>query len=45
MPRVVSMTEELVIVPRRPHAWTVGARQWHITRGGHTVEKLLQGGG
>ena len=45
VPHVVSMAEELVIVPRRPHARTVRPRQWHVTRGGHTIEKELQGGG
>ena len=35
--RVISMAEELLIVPRRSHAWMVRPRQWHVTRGGHTV--------
>ena len=45
VPHVVSMAEELVIVPRRPYARTVRPRQWHVTRGGHTIEKELQGEG
>ena len=42
MSRVVSMTEEPIIVPRRPHAWTVRPRQRHIARRGPAVEKKLQ---
>ena len=41
MPCVVSMAEESIIMPRRPHAWTVRPRQWHITKRGPTVEKKL----
>ena len=41
VPHVVSMIEEPIIVPRRPHAWTVRPRQWHISIGGPTVEKKL----
>ena len=37
--RVVSMVEKPIIVPRRPHAWTVRPCQWHIARGGPTIEK------
>ena len=39
MPHVVSMAEEPIIVPRRPHTRTVRPCQWHITRGGPVVEK------
>ena len=39
MPHVVSMAEEPIIVPRRPHTRTVRPCQWHITRGGPAVEK------
>ena len=45
MSRVISMAEEPIIVPRRPHAQIVRPHQWHVTRGGHTVEKELRGGG
>ena len=36
---VVSMAEEPIIVPWRPHARTVRPRQWHIARGDLDVEK------
>ena len=36
---VILMAEEFIISLRRSHARTVGLHQWHITRGGHTVEK------
>ena len=42
VPHVISMAEEPIIVPRRPHAQTVWPRQWHVIRGGHTIEKELQ---
>ena len=42
---VISMTEESIIVPRRPHAQIVRSCQWHVTRGGHTVEKEFRGWG
>ena len=29
----------------RSHARTVKPRQWHVTSGGHTIEKELRGGG
>jgi len=45
VPRVVSMAKESFIVPRMPHARTVRPRQWHIIKGGHTVEKELRGRG
>ena len=45
VPCVVSMTEESIVVPRRPYTWTVRPRQWHVTRGGHTVEKEFRGRG
>ena len=45
MPRVVAMAKESIIVLRTPHAWTVRPRQWHIARGGPTVEKKFQRGG
>ena len=44
IPRVISMANESIIVPRRPHARAVRPRQWHITRGGYTVEKEFRGG-
>ena len=45
MSRVVSMAKEFIIVLRRPHAWTVRPRQWHIAKGGPIVEKKFQRGG
>jgi len=45
VPHVVSMAEKPIIMPRRPHARTVWPCQWHITKGGHTVEKELREGG
>ena len=45
VPHVVSMAEEPIIVSRRPHTRTIRPRQWHVTKGGHTVEKEFQGGG
>jgi len=43
--RVISMAEESIIVPRRPHAQTVRPRQWHLARGGLVVEKKFWRGG
>ena len=40
-PRVISIVEESIAKPRRPHARTIRPHQWHITRGGPTVEKKL----
>ena len=34
VPRVVSLAEGPIIVPRRPHARTVKPRQWHVIKGG-----------
>ena len=45
VPHVVSMAEEPIIVPRRPHTWTIRPCQWHIARGGPTIEEKLQKGG
>ena len=42
MPRIIPMAEGAIIVPRRLHPRTVRPRQWHVTRGGHTVEKKLR---
>jgi len=39
VPRVIPMAEGAIIAPRRSHPQTVRSRQWHVTRGGHTVEK------
>ena len=41
-PRVIPMAEGAIIVPKRSRLQTVRPRQWHITRGGHTVEKEFQ---
>ena len=45
MPCVVSMVEKPIIVPRRPHAWIVRPRQWHVAKGGLVVKKKFQRGG
>ena len=42
VPHVVSMVEESIIVPRRPHTWIVRPRQWHIARGGLAVKKSIR---
>ena len=42
--RVVSMADEPIIMPRKPHAQTVRPCQWHITRGGPAVEKEFRRG-
>ena len=42
VPRVVSMAEKPIIMPRRSHARTVRPRQWHVVRGGPAVEKKLK---
>jgi len=41
VPHDASMAKKPIIVPRRPHAWTVRAWQWHVARGGPGVEKKL----
>ena len=45
VPHVVPMVEESITASRRPHAWTVRPHQWHIARGGPTIEKKLRRGG
>ena len=42
MPRVVFMAEESVIVLRRPYTRIVRPHEWHIARGGLTVEKKIR---
>ena len=44
VPRVVSMAEESIIVSKRPHAWTIRPRQWHIAKEGLIVKKKFQRG-
>ena len=39
IPHVIPMVEEATITPRRLHAQTIRPHQWHVTRGGHIVEK------
>ena len=41
-PCVIPMTEGVIIVLRRSHPRTVRLSQWHVTRGGHTVEKKFR---
>ena len=43
-PHVISMADESIAKPRRPHACTVRPHQWHIAIGGPTVEKKLRRG-
>ena len=43
MSHVIPMTKESIITPRRSHAWIVRPCQWHVTRGGYTVEKEFRG--
>ena len=45
VPCVIPMAEEAIIAPKKSHARIVRPHQWHVTRGGHTVEKEFQGGG
>ena len=45
VPCVIPMVEEFIIALRRPHTQTVRPRQWHVTRGGHTIEKEFWEGG
>ena len=42
--RVISMAEESITKPRRPHARIVRPHQWHIARGSPTVEKKFRRG-
>ena len=44
-PRVIPMAEGVIIISRRSHPRIVRPRQWHVTRGGHTVEKEFWGRG
>ena len=44
-PRVIPMAEEATITPRRLHTQTIRPHQWHVTRGGHIVEKEFWEGG
>ena len=44
VPHVVSIADESIIVSSKPHARTVRPYQWHVTRGGHTVEKEFREG-
>ena len=39
VPRVISMAEGDITMPRRLHPRTVRPRHWHVIRGGYTVEK------
>ena len=41
-PHVIPMAKGTIIVPRRSHPRTVRPRQWHVTKGCHTVEKELR---
>ena len=44
-PRVIPMAKGAIIMLRRSYSRTVRPHQWHVTRGGHTIEKEFQGGG
>ena len=37
--------EEVIIVPRRSRVQIVRPHQWHVTKGGHIVEKKFWEGG
>ena len=41
MPHVIFVVDEPIVVSRRPHTRTMRPCQWHIARGGPTVEKEL----
>ena len=45
LPRVIPKAEEANVVLRRSHPWTVRPRQWHVARGGPTIEKEIWKGG
>ena len=45
LPLVILEAKEVNAIPMRSHPWTGRPRQWHVTRGGHTVEKELRRGG
>ena len=42
--RVILKVEEVIIGPRRSHVRTIRPHQWHVTRGGHIVEKEFRRG-
>ena len=44
VPRVILMVEEVIIASRRSHVRTIRPHQWHVTRGGHIVEKEFRRG-
>ena len=44
VPSVIPMAEKFIIALRRLHTQIVGPHQWHVTRGGHIVEKEIRGG-
>ena len=44
-PRIIPMAEETTIMSRRSHTRTIRPRQWHVAKGGYTVEKKLWEGG
>ena len=41
---VISMTEESIVKPRRPHARTVRPHQWHSAKEDPIAEKKLRRG-
>ena len=43
-PYVISMTEESIVKPRRPHARTVRPHQWHSAKEDPIAEKKLRRG-
>ena len=44
VPRVIFLAKESIVKPRRPYTWTVRPHQWHIARGGLTIEKKFRRG-
>ena len=44
-PCVIPIAEEAIIALRGSHAWIIRPRQYHVTKGGHIVEKEFWGRG
>ena len=44
VPRVILMVKEVIIALKRSHVRTIRPHQWHVTRGGHIIEKEFRRG-
>ena len=44
VPRVIPMAEETIITSRWSFTRTVRPHQWHVTKRGHTIERVSRGG-